>query len=39
MKKPRLFNLALLLVCVLWRQASHAQDDNPLICPKVPSPA
>ena len=34
MKKPWLFNLALLLVGVLWGQASHAQDDNPFSLPE-----
>ena len=33
MKKSRLFNLALLLVCVLCVQTSRAQDDNPLNLP------
>ena len=33
MKKPRLFNLALLLVCVLCVQTSRAQDDNPFNLP------
>ena len=34
MKKPRLFHLALLLVCVLCVKASHAQDDNPFSLPE-----
>ena len=34
MKKPRLFNLALLLVCVLCVQTSRAQDDNPFNLPE-----
>ena len=33
MKKSRLFNLALLLVCVLCVQTSRAQDDNPFNLP------
>ncbi|MDE2741760.1 MAG: hypothetical protein OXI58_09245 [Gemmatimonadota bacterium] len=34
MKKPWLFNIALLLVCVLCGQASCAQDDNPFDLPE-----
>ena len=34
MKKPWLFNLALLLVCVLCVQTSRAQDDNPFSLPE-----
>ena len=34
MKKPRVFNLALLLVGVLCVQTSHAQDDNPFSLPE-----
>ena len=34
MKKPWLFNLALLLVCVLCVQTSRAQDSNPFNLPK-----
>ena len=34
MKKSRLFNLALLLVCVLCVQTSRAQDDNPFNLPE-----
>jgi len=34
MKKPWLFNLTLLLVCVLCVQASQAQDDNPFSLPE-----
>ena len=33
MKKPRLFNLTLLLVCVLCVQTSRAQNDNPFNLP------
>ena len=34
MKKSWLFNVALLLVCVLCVQASRAQDDNPFDLPE-----
>ena len=34
MKKPRVFNLALLLVGVLCVQTSRAQDDNPFSLPE-----
>ena len=34
MKKPWLFNLALLLICVLCVQTSRAQGDNPFNLPK-----
>ena len=34
MKKPWLFNLALLLVCVLCVQTSRAQDNNPFSLPE-----
>ena len=34
MKKSRLFNLTLLLICVLCVQTSRAQDDNPFNLPE-----